>query len=324
MIALDSSFANFLNPPILFFLLGALAALLKVDLSIPHPILKFLSMYLLLSIGFSGGAELCHSCNFASMVLPIVVALLASIIIPIYTFFILKAKLSVYDSAAIAASYGSVSAVTFITAMDFLNRLALPFDGFMTAMMALMESPAIVIGLLLAGWFGDRKMPEESSRSLLEETILNSSVFLIMGSLFIGFLSGEQGLVAVKPFTQDIFKGMLCLFMLDMGVLAAKRLSDIKGAGMLLIPFGIGMPLINASFAITISWLFGFTAGNTLLMTILFASASYIAVPAAMRLALPQANPGIYIPVALGVTFPFNILVGLPIYFKIISYFWGI
>jgi len=323
MISFNISVANFLNPPILFFLLGALASLLRVDLSIPHPVLKFISMYLLLSIGFSGGVELSHTADLTSMILPVGLALLASIVIPIYTFFILKTRLSVYDSAAIAASYGSVSAVTFITAIDFLSRVQIPFDGFMTAMMALMESPAIVIGLLLAGWFGGKQV-EQSTRSLLEETVLNSSVFLILGSLVIGYLSSTQGLLAIKPFTKDIFKGMLCLFMLDMGVLAAKRLSDIKRAGLFLIPFGMVMPVVNACLAIAISWMLGFSAGNTLLTAILFASASYIAVPAAMRLALPQANPGIYIPVALGVTFPFNILIGLPLYFKIISYFWGI
>ena len=323
MIDSNLSLINFLNPPILFFLLGALASVLRVDLSIPHPVLKFISMYLLLSIGFLGGVELSHTGNALAMIVPIGLALMASIVIPIYTFFILRTRISVYDSAAIAASYGSVSAVTFITAMDFLHRVQIPFDGFMTAMMALMESPAIVIGLLLAGWFGAKKV-EQSTRSLLEETVLNSSVFLILGSLVIGYLSGTPGQLAIKPFTQDIFKGMLCLFMLDMGVLAAKRLSDIKGASLFLIPFGIIMPLVNACLAITISWLLNFSAGNTLLTTILFASASYIAVPAAMRLALPQANPGIYIPVALGVTFPFNILIGLPLYFKIISYFWGI
>lgn len=313
--------ANLFNPPILFFLLGAIGSLLCVDLSIPHPVLKFISMYLLLSIGFMGGVELCHACSFTSMLLPFGFALIASIIIPIYSFFILRRRFSVYDSAAIAACYGSVSAVAFIAATDFLQRLSIPFDGFMTATMALMESPAIIIGLLLASWYGDKKI-EQTTRSLLEETILNSSVFLILGSLVIGYLSGNQGFAAVKPFTKDIFKGMLCIFMLDMGVLAAKRLQEIRGATIFLFLFGVGMPLINGFLAIALCWAIGFNAGNTLLMSILFASASNIAVPAAMRLALPQANPGIYIPVALGITFPFVILIGLPLFFNIISSFW--
>lgn len=321
MTDVSTSFANLLNPPILFFILGAIASLLRVDLSIPHPVLKFISMYLLLSIGFMGGVELCHACGFSSMVFPLGLALIASIAIPVYSFFILRRRFSVYDSAAIAASYGSVSAVTFIAAIDFLQRLSIPFDGFMTATMALMESPAIIIGLLLASWYGEKKI-EQTMHSILEETVLNSSVFLILGSLVIGYLSGNQGLEAIKPFTKDIFKGMLCIFMLDMGVLAAKRLTEIKGATLFLFAFGIGMPLFNGFLAIALCWLIGFNVGNTLLMSILFASASNIAVPAAMRLALPQANPGIYIPVALGITFPFTILIGLPLFFKIISFFW--
>lgn len=318
---IDNLVTNFLNPSILFFLLGALASLLRVDLSLPDCVLKFISMYLLLSIGFMGGVELCHACSFETMLIPITIALVASIIIPLYSFFILRTRFSVHDSAAIAASYGSVSAVTFIAAIDFLQRLAIPFDGFMTAMMALMESPAIIIGLFLASWFGDKQI-KQSPRSLLEETILNSSVFLIIGSLIIGYVSGNNGLDAMKPFTKDIFKGMLCLFMLDMGGIAAKRLADIKGSGLFLLIFGIGMPLINGLLGIGLCWLIGFNVGNTLLLAILLASASNIAVPAAMRLALPQANPSIYIPVALGITFPFTILIGLPLFFNIISTFW--
>lgn len=314
---LHSLFNNFANPPILFFLLGVLASLLKVELSIPNQIAKFLSLYLLFSIGFQGGTELQHTAIFSALN-PLIAAIIAAVIIPIYTFFILKRKLSLYDAAAIAATYGSVSAVTFVTAVSFLQNLSIDFGGYMIAALALMESPAIVIGLCLVNLY---TQASSNKFSLLRKALLDKSVFLILGSLLIGYISTPTTIVGLKPFTQDIFKGMLSFFLLDMGNLAAKRLHELKSAGAFLIPFALVVPLANALLAIVIAKMFNFSVGDSFLFTVLCASASYIAVPAAMRATLPQANPALYIPLALGITFPFNII-GLPLYMTLILYLW--
>ena len=309
---------NFFNPPILFFFLGMIASLLNVGLNIPNPIPKFLSLYLLLVIGFHGGVELSNVGLSFSTVLPMIISVLAALVIPIYSFYILRTRLNVYDAAATAATYGSVSVVTFITATSLLQTLEIPFGGHMVAAMALMESPAIIAGLLLIRLYAPSGEGVGADESFWKEAFLNSSVFLILGSFVIGVLSGNNGMVAMKPFTHDIFKGMLSFFLLDMGGLAAKRMGDIKKAGFFLVLFGLLIPITNALLSIVISYVFGFSIGDALLFTVLCASASYIAVPAAMRLAVPKANPSIYIPLALGITFPFNILIGLPLYLYLI------
>lgn len=314
-----SVLANFVSPPILFFFLGLLACFLQVDLKIPQPIPKFLSLYLLLVIGFHGGVELNQAGIDWHIAIPLVAAIAMAIVVPFYTFFIARTRLNVYDSAAMGATYGSVSAITFITAISFLDSLGIPYGGHMVAALALMESPAIIVGLWLVQKYAPNTEGRYQETSVWREALLNSSVFLIMGSLGIGLLTGAAGQLELAPFTQGIFKGMLCLFMLDMGLLAARRMSDLRHTGLFLVACGIGIPLINATAGIFISYFLGLSVGDMLLFTVLCAGASYIAVPAALRLAVPEANPSYYLPMALGITFPFNILVGLPVYLYIIQ-----
>jgi uncharacterized protein len=315
-------FLNLFSPPILFFILGACSSLLHVDLVIPNPIARFLSLYLLFSIGFQGGIELQHAGITVNSIIPLGILVILSCIITFYTFFLLLRKLNVYDAAAIAATYGSVSAVAFITATNFLQTLGYAYDGFMVAALAIVESPAIIIGLYLTQKFAPQKKSEITNVSIIHEALFNSSVFLILGSLFIGFISGAQGAIMLKPFTHDIFKGMLTFFMLDIGILAAKRLQDLKKSAAFLVPFAIIIPFMNGILGIITSYFLHLSIGNSFLIAVITSSASYIAVPAAMRISIPQANPGLYIPMALAITFPFNILICLPVYMSIIRYFW--
>lgn len=311
---------NFLSPPVLFFFLGLLATLARSDLEIPQPLPKFLSLYLLLAIGFKGGFELHHSGLSADVLLALGAAMIMAIVVPLYSYFILRIRLTVYDSAAIAATYGSISAVTFITAISYLNNLGISYGGYMVAAMALMESPAIVIGVILVRRFGQSTNGNGFAwKPIIHEAFFNGSVFLIIGALLIGLATGNEGAKALKPFTEDIFKGMLSFFLLDMGIVAAKRLGDLGAFRWFLTGFGILMPIANAILAIFIARLLGLSEGDTLLFAILCASASYIAVPAAMRLAVPEANPSLYVAMALAITFPFNIIVGIPLYHSIIE-----
>jgi uncharacterized protein len=316
--------SNILNPAILFFFLGMGAVFVKSDLEIPVPIPKFLSLYLLFSIGFKGGVELIKSGITQEVVLTLAAAMIMSMFVPIYTFFILRVKLDAYDAAAIAATYGSISAVTFITASSFLSELGIGFDGYMVAALALMESPAIIIGLILVSIFtGEKGKEREFSWSeVLKEAFLNSSVFLLVGSLLIGVLTGEHGWKVLEPFTQSMFYGVLTFFLLDMGLVAAKRIKDLQKTGIFLISFAILIPILNAAIGLVIAKLIGMPQGNALLFAVLCASASYIAVPAAMRMTVPEANPSLYVSTALAVTFPFNIIVGIPLYLYGIELFW--
>ncbi|AFY41516.1 sodium-dependent bicarbonate transport family permease [Nostoc sp. PCC 7107] len=315
--------SNILNPPILAFFLGMLAVFVKTDLEIPAPIPKLLSLYLLFAIGFKGGVELVKSGVNQAVILTLFAAILMACIVPVYTFFILRIKLDTYNSAAIAATYGSISAVTFITASSFLTQLGMAFDGFMVAALALMESPAIVVGLILVNVFTvDESDREFNWPEVLQEAFLNSSVFLLVGSLVMGLLTGEHGWQTLKPFTQDLFYGVLTFFLLDMGLVAAKRIRDLQKAGIFLILFAILVPILNAGIALLIAKAIGMPKGDSLLFSVLCASASYIAVPAAMRLTVPEANPSLYISTALAVTFPFNIIVGIPLYLYGINLFW--
>jgi uncharacterized protein len=316
--------SNFLNPPILFFFLGMTAVFVKSDLEIPAPIPKLFSLYLLLSIGFKGGVELAKSGISQAVVLTLFCAILMSALVPVYTFFILRLKLDPYNAAAIAATYGSISAVTFITASSFLSQLKIPFDGYMVAALALMESPAIIVGLVLVNLFAYKKgeSSETNWPEVLQEAFLNSSVFLLVGSVLIGLVTGEHGGEVLKPFTQGIFYGVLTFFLLDMGLVAARRIKDLQKTGAFLISFAILIPLLNAAIGILIARAINLPPGNALLFTVLCASASYIAVPAAMRMTVPEANPSLYISSALAVTFPFNILIGIPLYQYGISLLW--
>lgn len=315
--------SNILNPPILFFFLGMLAVLVKSDLEIPPPIPKLFSLYLLLAIGFKGGVELTKSGINQQVVLTILAAIIMACAVPLYTFFILRLKLDTYDSAAIAATYGSISAVTFITASAFLTELAMPFDGFMVAALALMESPAIIVGLILVNFFARDEKREFVWSEVLRDAFLNSSVFLLVGSLIIGMLTGEHGWEVLSPFTQQMFYGVLTFFLLDMGLVAARRIKDLQKTGVFLISFAILIPILNAGIGLLIARAIDMSQGNALLFAVLCASASYIAVPAAMRLTVPEANPSLYVSTALAVTFPFNIIVGIPLYLYCINLLWS-
>jgi hypothetical protein len=318
-VALD----NFLSPPILFFFLGMLAVLVRSDLEIPQPIPKFLSLYLMLAIGFRGGAELAHSAPDGTALLTLAAAVLMAAVVPLWCYWILRRRLDVYNAAAIAATYGSISAVTFVTATAFLDRAGIAYGGHMVAAMALMESPAIVVAVILARRALGRQEGGTGLAGgwghLLRDAFFNSSVFLILGSLLVGLITGERGMVALRPFTHELFSGILCFFLLDMGLVAARRLKDLRASGGFLVAFAVLMPLFNGLCGVAISVLLGLGHGDALLLTILCASASYIAVPAAMRLALPEANPGLSLPLALAVTFPLNITLGLPLYLALVQ-----
>lgn len=326
--------SNILNPPVLFFFIGLTAVFLKSDLEIPQPIPKLFSLYLLFAIGFKGGHELHESGLTTEIAITLIASIIVAAVVPIYSFFILRLKLDIYNSAAIAATYGSISAVTFVTASSFLNRLNVDFGGHMVAALALMESPAIIVGLLLVRIFANRnnnngssngssKNEEFSWNEVLREACLNGSVFLLVGSLLVGMVTSDQGWESLKPFTGEMFYGVLTFFLLDMGLVAARRFQDLLKGGAFLIGFSVLMPVFNALMGIAIAGLIHMTQGDALLFAVLCASASYIAVPAAMRLTVPEANPSLYISMALALTFPFNIIIGIPVYFQLIQRFWG-
>lgn len=310
--------SNALNPPVLFFFLGVAAVLLKSDLEIPQPLPKLFSLYLLLVIGFKGGVELRHSGLTTQVFAIFTAAIIAAVVVPVVSFFILRLKLDVFNSAAIAAAYGSVSAVTFVTATELLRQLGIPFNGYMVAALALMESPAIVAGVLLVRIYAKQEDKTFQWKEVLREAFLNGSVVLLVGSLLIGLVASDAAELSLEPFTKGIFYGVLTFFLLDMGLLAARRLKDLTRTGPFLIGFGILMPLVNAMLAILLAKVMGLTPGNALLFAVLCASASYIAVPAAMRLSVPEANPSLYVSMALAITFPFNIIIGIPLYLQII------
>lgn len=316
---------NLSNPTLLFFLLGVMAKVVKSDLEIPKASKSFIALYLLFSIGFNGGTELASSGITAEVTRSLLFGLLLATLIPVYTFFVLRIKLSIPDSGAIAASYGSVSAVTFVTAVAFLEMNQVKYGGEMVAVMASMEFPAIIMGVVLINLVSSsltRETQEKISwKPALRHSLTNGSVLMIFGSLLIGFMSDESQTAGIKHFTSDIFKGFLAIFLLDMGMVAAERFSAFRKQGYFLLLFGILVPLINGIIVAYLSQFITQDVGNRLIFAILAASASYIAVPAAMRIVAPQADPGIYIPLALGVTFPFNISMGLPIYYHLVKQF---
>lgn len=306
---------NLLSPPILLFLLGLAATLVRSDLEIPPSAAKTLSLFLLFAIGFKGGVSLADSGLGFDVIASLLAAVAASILVPLWSFFALRRRLGVVDAAALAATYGSVSAVTFITATGFLTQHGIPFSGHMVAAMALMESPAIIIGIALARrCCRDTNAPRLDWKHLGRDAFLNGSVFLLLGSLFIGFACGPQRAAPLKPFIDTLFPGLLALFLLDMGIVAARRLADLRRVGLPAIAFAVGAPLLNAAIGLVFAALLGLPHGDALLLVTLCASASYIAVPAALRIALPSANPGIYLTLSLAVTFPLNIILGLPLY----------
>lgn len=309
---------NLTNPALLFFFLGILAVQLKSDLAIPANSSKFISLYLLFSIGFKGGIELSHSELDAEIFWSLFSGIFLATAVPFLVFFILKRKYSIENAGAIAAAYGSVSAVTFVTAISFLEIEQIPFGGHMVAVMALMEAPSIIVGVLLISLFRkDKRKRESSLKSVIHHALTNGSVVLILGSLVIGFLASDAQAEGIKPFTTDIFKGFLAVFLLDMGITSGRKLKDFLKKGWYGLTFSILVPCIIGSFVAYASQWVTDELGNRFLFAILAASASYIAVPAAMRLAAPKANPSLYIPMALAITFPFNITLGMPLYLYI-------
>jgi hypothetical protein len=308
---------NLSNPALLFFVLGILAVYLKSDLEIPPNSSKFISLYLLFAIGFKGGQELSHEQFSAEIAWSMLLGVAISIFIPLYTFFILKSRLNIYNAGAIAASYGSVSAVTFVTAVTYLDSQQLNVHGYMVAIMALMESPAIIVGLLLINYFDREDTTDIKKRAVIKHSFTNGSVLLILGSLFIGFVANAKQAEGIKPFTNDLFKGFLAIFLLDMGITSGKKLKAFFSFGFFPFLFAFFIPLINGSiFAWASAWVTD-DITNRFMFAILAASASYIAVPAAMKISVPKANPGLFLPMALAVTFPVNITIGMPLYFLI-------
>lgn len=322
----DLVVANLLNPPVLFFFAGLLAVQLGSDLEVPQPLPKFFSLYLLLAIGFRGGTELAARPVDGEVARTLTAAVGMAVCVPFYAFFLLRSRLGTANAAAVAATYGSVSAVTFLAAVSLLGKVGVPFGGHMVAALALMESPAIVVAILLARrghHSGNGRGGGLRWGKVLREAFLNGSVYLLVVSMLIGAVTGHEGEVALRPFTGDLFKGMLCLFLLDMGLVSSRRLGDLRKLGVAPIAFALFAPLGNAAAGIVLARALDVGVGDAFLLCVLCASASYIAVPAAIRLAIPEANPGVYVTMALAITFPANILLGLPLYLAVIKRWWG-
>ena len=315
----DLAFQNLLSPMVLFFALGLLAAFARSDLSVPEAIAKLLALYLLLSIGFRGGAEVAHHGLTVQLVATVGAGILLSFVIPFIAFALLRktTSLNATDAAAVAGHYGSISAVTFVAVTGVLVQLSITYDGYRVAVAAAMETPAIFAALLIA-----RRMtaPTDSGANgdFIREIAFNGSIVILLGAFGIGAITGQSGMKILKPFILDMFPGFLCLFLLDMGLVAGRGLK--QGWRYISVPvaaFAIIMPLIGGALAAALAILIGLSVGSTAVLITLAASASYIAVPAAMRLALPAANPAIALTLSLGITFPFNLLIGIPLYIAV-------
>lgn len=336
-----------LDPAILFFIFGIIAGGLKSNLEIPPQISRFLSLYLLMALGLKGGFALAKSGLTTEVALSLGAAIALALLVPMIGYVLLKRLLNGYDAAALAATYGSVSAVTFITAVQFLDTRGLPYGGYMAAAMALMESPAIVLAVFLAnrersrspapaGPAGGARLArgaaagadagaaraDTSLRHILHESFTDGAQLLLLGAMLVGIISGEAGAKAMQPFAGDLFKGMLAFFLLDMGLLTARNIGAVKGKSPWLLAYAFAGPLAHAGIALALGRLLGLADGDTALLMVLAASASYIAVPAVLRLAIPEANPSLYFGMSLGVTFPFNILAGIPLYVWAAHHLW--
>jgi len=307
------------NPAILFFIFGIFAGLIKSNLEIPQQIAKFLSLYLLMAIGLKGGVALATSGFTLSILAVILIGLFLSILVPIYSYHFLKRYLNGYDAAATAATYGSISAVTFVTATQFLTTANIAYDGFMSAVMAIMESPAIIIAVLLANRL--RNNNTTSLTDVLKDSFTEGANLLLLASLLIGYIAGPVGYALMSPFTATLFTGLLAFFLLDMGIQVAKNLPSLRGKNPALLAYAIIAPIIHALVALTLCVVFGVSLGNTVLMMVLAASASYIAVPAAVKHSIPEASPSVYLGLSLGVTFTFNVIFGIPLYYWLATIF---
>jgi hypothetical protein len=321
---------NLTDPAVLFFFLGVAIGLIRSNLEVPAPVAKFLSLYLLMALGFKGGQALGDAGLSGDGVKVIGAALLLALVIPAIWFMVLRKRVNAFDAAAIAATYGSVSAVTFVTASQFLANRDVEAGGYLTVALVLMESPAIIMAVLLATWVRSRAPVDGgvgvaesgaaepvSITSVLHEALTDGANLLLMGSLVIGYVSGPAGGDAMKVFTGDIFKGMLAFFLLEMGLLVARQLREVRDVGPFLVGFAIALPLFNATVAILVGSALGFQAGDVAMLAVLASSGSYIVVPAVVRFAIPEARPSRYLTMALAVTFPFNIILGIPLYFAV-------
>jgi len=311
--------SNLTNPTLLFFVLGIVASRVKSDLEIPASSSKFISLYLLFSIGFKGGQELAHGAFTPEIGWSLIFGIVIASAIPLYVFYVLKLRLPVADAGAVAAAYGSVSAVTFVAALTFLEAQGLHAGGHMVAVMAMMEAPAIIVGVSLITLYDRDVQQGTHMREIVRHALTNGSVLMIMGSLIVGLISDEQAAMGIKPFTTDIFKGFLAIFLLEMGLVTGSKLDSFRQHGWFAVAMGILLPLINGSIVAFASGMVTSVPGDRCMFAVLAASASYIAVPAAMRLAAPKADPGLYIPMALGITFPFNITMGMPLFLSIVG-----
>jgi hypothetical protein len=328
-----------LDPAILFFLFGIFAGAVRSNLEIPQPIAKFLSLYLLMALGLKGGFALAESGWSADVVSSIGAAMVMAILVPVIGYTLLSRWVSRFDAVAVSAAYGSVSAVTFVTAMQYLEDRGLPFGGHMTVAMVLMESPAIIFAVVVANVLRAKQKAAAvigldvapvaveqagvSVRKVLRESFTDGAHLLLLGSLLIGYVSGEAGRVTMQPFTGDLFKGMLAFFLLDMGLMVARNFSHARRASPVLLAYAALGPQLHAGLALCLGMLLGLSVGETALLMVLSASASYIVVPAVLRYAIPEANPALYFGLGLGVTFPINILVGIPLYVGLAQWVMG-
>jgi len=319
--ALQLALDNLLSPPVLFFIVGILAVLARSDLKIPEPIPQLFSLYLLWAIGYKGGVKLHEAGLNVDTLAPMAAAVALAALTPLWVHPILRLRFNTHDAAACAAAFGSVSAVTFITAANFLDAQQIPYGGHLVAALALMEAPAVVVAVLLHRRAAQKAAADASAADsnqslaeLLREAVLSGPVYLLIGSMAVGLLAGPRGYDQLSPFTNDVFYGMLVLFLLEAGMTAARRIKGLAEVGGFAVTISIAVPLANALMTWGLCWLLKLAPGDAFLLMILAASASYIAVPATMRTAIPKANAGLYLPMALGVTFPFNIALGIPLY----------
>jgi hypothetical protein len=317
--------ANLLDPSILFFVFGAFAGLVRSNLEIPPQVSRFLSLYLLMALGLKGGFALAKSGFTVTVASGIGAAVLLAILIPIIGYALLRRVLPPLDAVALAATYGSVSAVTYITAVQHLDNVAIPYGGHMSAAMALMESPAIVFAVVLANLHRRRAAGVTGTAEplrlgkVLHESFTDGAQLLLLGAMIVGLITGERGKAVMQPFSVDLFKGMLAFFLLDMGLLAARNFKEVLGKSRWVLAYAVVGPLVHASLALALAALLGLSVGDGALLMTLAASASYIAVPAVLRFAIPEANPSLYFGLSLGLTFPLNIVLGIPFYAKIAS-----
>ena len=350
---------SLLDPAILFFALGVFAGLVRSNLEVPAAISKFLSIYLLMALGLKGGFALAASGLTPSVLSSLGLAMLLAVVVPLVGYVLLRRVLSGFNAAAVAATYGSVSAVTFVTATQYLESQAVPYGGYMAAAMALMESPAIILAVMLANAQRQRLAaagtaphslhtptvlamatpgtggvatatpraghggPGFSMGKILHESFTDGTQLLLLGAMVIGLVTGDAGKAAMQPFSGDLFKGMLCLFLLDMGLATARNLPAVRHQSPWLLAYAVLGPLVHASLALGLAWVAKVPAGDAVLLMVLAASASYIAVPAVVRFAIPEADPSLYVSLSLGLTFPLNIVLGIPLYTQVVQGLWG-